>query len=166
LLKTGDVLLYLDGLNEMGAAGPDKAKRLQQWLSSDSAPQRVVITCRIADYAGDLDLKLSTVRVQEMDEAHIRQFATNYLSDRAEPFLKHILPESEWERRNSRHLFHLARNPYMLGALVYLYQHIPDGDLPRNTGTLFRELVRRLWELERDRDTLGWIPFEQMEQAF
>jgi hypothetical protein len=50
-----------------------------------------------------------------------------------------------WETRG---LFSLDRNPYLLAALIYIYDHAPGGDLPRNAGTLFRMLVRALWNVK------------------
>jgi hypothetical protein len=42
-LSRGDVFLYLDGLNEMGAAGPANAKRLEQWLNDSNGPNQVIV---------------------------------------------------------------------------------------------------------------------------
>jgi hypothetical protein len=54
----------------------------------------------------------------------------------------------------------------LLAALIYIYQNGPDGDLPRNTGQLFRGLARALWAREQRNRTSGWVPFEEMEAAF
>jgi hypothetical protein len=59
LLAKGKIVLYLDGLNEMITS--HKAKMLRDWLKGTNAPQRVVITCRAEDYAGDLVLSLPVV---------------------------------------------------------------------------------------------------------
>jgi hypothetical protein len=53
----------------------------------------------------------------------------------------------------------------MLGALVFIYENAPTGDLPTNNGTLFQSLARALWERERQRGTHK-LPFEQAEAAF
>lgn len=166
LLARGDVLLYLDGLNEMGAKGPERARQLRAWLHTRGAPRNVIVTCREGDYAGDLELGLPTVIVEQMDEDHIRQFVTNYLGDRARPFLNRILPGNEELREDTRHLFLLARNPYLLSALIYVYDNSPQGDLPGNPGLLIKRLVMTLWERERAHQTRGWRPFEEMEAAF
>ncbi len=162
-----DIHLYLDGLNEMGAAGAQKAKMLREWLHNGDAPQHVIVTCRAGDYAGDLDLDLPTVLAEEMQEPQIRQFAVNYLGEETAPkFLTRVLPGKDSDRDDARHLFRLARNPYLLAALIFVYTSSPDGDLPRNTGALMRMLAQALWERERQRGTPGWIPFEEMEAAF
>lgn len=171
LIKRGEITVFLDGLNEMGAESQDKAELLRNWLASQDMPQRVVITCRAGDYAGELKLgDLPTVQAEPLDEGRIKRFAVNYLGDRAEAFLEHILPASTLQkavsvRVNDRSLFNLARNPYMLGVLIYLYHTAPNGQLPTNTGALFRELAQRLWERERQKQTTGWIPYEEMERA-
>jgi hypothetical protein len=167
LIAQGDVLLYLDGLNEMGATAIAKVKHLREWLQSKDTPKRVIITCRVADYTTDLDLNLPTVLAENMDEAHIERFAINYLGEkRAEPFLSQICPKAVAEQNDARHLSHLARNPYLLAALIYIYQNLPDGNLPRNTGQLFRSLAGALWVREQRNRTSGWVPFEEMEAAF
>jgi HEAT repeat protein len=167
LLSREDVLLYLDGLDEMGASGPDKSRILREWLHNGNAPERVIITCRAADYLGDLDLQLPTVLAEQMDEARIRQFARNYLGkDDSKPFLSRILTEDREDPENMRRLFRLARNPFMLTVLMVVYKNSPQGQLPRNPGALFKRLVMALWERERIRQTPGWVKFEDMESAF
>lgn len=171
-LKRGEVQLYLDGLNEMGDGGTEKADKLRAWLHNaadphaDSAPQYAVITCRAADYAGALDLALPTVLAEPMGEAQSRQFAVNYLGVRAEAFLNQLFPTQPSEAQSSRHLSPLAGNPYMLAALIFVFANVPGGELPRNAGALFRGLARALWERERQKQTPGWVPFAQMHAAF
>ena len=167
MLSRRDVLLYLDGLDEMGATGPDKARALRQWLHSGKAPQRVIVTCRARDYGGDLDLGLPTVLAEQMDEERIKQFAVRYLGkNEARPFLAHILAENKDDPEDSRRLFRLARNPFMLTVMMVVYKNSPPGQLPRNPGALFKRLVMALWERERIRQTPGWIRYEDMEAAF
>jgi HEAT repeat protein len=165
LLQSSDVLLYLDGLNEMGSQGVERARLLEAWFASDQAPKRVIITCRAGDYQGELKLAaLPTVLAQELDELQIRQFATNYLKEKAGGFLARLMPDHQ--REQTRALSRLARNPYMLGALTYLYENSPSGDLPRNPGALFQRLARALWKREEGRGTTEGISFEQAEAAF
>ena len=45
-LRTGDVWLCLDGLNEMGADAETKAKQIRTWVKSPNRPSQVIITCR------------------------------------------------------------------------------------------------------------------------
>jgi len=167
LLAAGGVVLYLDGLNEMGSQGTGKAKKLRDWLGAKDAPQHVIVTCRAGDYVGELKLgDMPTVLAEEMDEGQIRQFAANYLKDKAEAFLKRVLPEEKRQREDARSLVRLAQNPYLLMGLIVVYDNAPDGDLPRNNGALMRALARALWAREEQAQTPGWIPFEEMEATF
>jgi hypothetical protein len=62
-LAAGEVVLFLDGLNELGAQGVVRARQLRQWFDSPGSPARAVITCRLHDYPA-LDLETHTVRIQ------------------------------------------------------------------------------------------------------
>jgi len=168
LSRAGEVALYLDGLNEMGADGPRKAALLAGWLTAPDGPRRVTVTCRVRDYLDPLRLgELPTVTVRELDEPRVRQFAANYLGPRAADFLARVLPPAGPHRApDPRRMSTLVVNPYLLGALVYLFEQSPGGDLPANNGALFRALARALWQRERQRGTAGWRPFEEVEGRF
>ena len=150
MLTSGEISLFLDGLNELGAEGPSRAAQLKIWLNSEQAPKFVIVTCRAGDYSipGLLELGLPIVEVRAMENTHIEKFVANYIGERADQFLKQLSFDNVSDQAGNRQLIHLARNPYMLAALIYLFIQIPEGELPRNTGTLFRRLVRALWERE------------------
>jgi hypothetical protein len=80
-LRTGSIILYMDGLNEMGGDGPTKATLLRSWLDSEAGPQRAIITCRSDDY-GKLDLGLPIVVTKPMDANRIRTFVVSAISNR------------------------------------------------------------------------------------
>jgi HEAT repeat protein len=167
LLAEGKVLLYLDGLNEMGATGPHKAKMLRRWLHGANAPKRVIVTCRLSDYTEELNLDLPSVIAEEMDETRIRRFVTNYLGkEEASSLLERVIPENDEDLEDSRHLYQIARNPFLLTVLILVYMSSQERDLPRNMGALMERLVMELWEREGVRQTPGWTPFEQMQTAF
>lgn len=172
-LQSGQVRLYLDGLNEMGGEGKNKAALLREWLQASDGPRYAVITCRQGDYHDDLKLgDLPTVLVEPLTDEKIREFAVQYLGEeQAGAFLVKVFPqfrknESDWakERKNERSLLHLARNPYLLAALTLIFEY--GGDLPHNAGDLFEKLVMVSWERERLRQTHGWISFDEMLVAF
>jgi hypothetical protein len=71
--------------------------------------------------------------------------------ERSKTFVSRIISATVSEQEDGRHLSHLARNPYLLAALIYIYQNGPDGDLPRNTGQLFQGLARALWVREQQK---------------
>ena len=158
-LGTGAVTLYLDGLNEMGAAGPANAKALRDWIHSAAGPQRVILTCRSDDYAA-LDLKLPIVWVNTLGEQRIEQFVASYLEGEAEAFLGLL------KRLDQPSLSQLSSNAYLLTILIAVYKRSGAEELPRNNGTLFRSLATLLWDRERRRQTAGWVPYQQMETCF
>jgi hypothetical protein len=83
-LIKGDVLLYMDGLNEMGEGGIERARKLREWLHGNQKPKHIVITCRTADYVGGLYLgeDVPEVNCQPMTDTRIRTFVNNYLGRR------------------------------------------------------------------------------------
>jgi hypothetical protein len=50
-----------------------------------------------------------------------------------------------------------------LTCLIVLHRNSPQGELPRNMGSLFDRLVQQLWERERLRRTRGWVPYAEAE---
>lgn len=157
-LRSGDVVLCLDGLNEMGADRKDKAHRLSTWLDDLGEGAQAIVTCRRTDHDAGLRLpSLPLVLVQPLTTDKIRAFARAYLGDRAAAFLTRIQLEAERTDRDNRDssLASLATNPYMLSALIYLHSNAPEGELPKNMGLLFQRLTRALWERERLRRTSG-----------
>lgn len=161
LLARGEMHLFLDGLNEMGASGPTKAKKLRRWLRNDRSPENMIVTCRKADYINDLDIDLPFVLIEEMDEQLVQEFVAQYLGTSESIFLTKVLPD-QTGNNESGHLFALARNPFMLVSLMVIYSSSTTGDLPRNNGELFQQLVKVLWERELIRNTTGWTPFDNM----
>jgi HEAT repeat protein len=164
-VASGDVLLLLDGLNEMGSRGHDRSQALRSWLEGSASKPRAVITCRRNEYA-KLELGgMPTAALRELDEQQVKQFATRYLEARASDFLQLILPEPTASSDARLAMRDLARNPYMLSAFIYLYQDRPEEGLPSNTGALFSRLAKALWIREERRKSrggqatsLGWEP--------
>lgn len=149
-LQNGDVALYLDGLNEASFNTSGRAAQLRDWLAHDGSPRYVIITCRSQEYSESLNLHLPTVQVAEMDRSRIQQFVRSYLDDGAsEQLLAKILPNELNVSDNSRHLFQLARNPFLLSVLVVIFMRSPDGELPQNMGVLLNMLVAEMWHQEQ-----------------
>jgi hypothetical protein len=158
-LRTGAVTLYLDGLNEMGEKGSERAGWLRDWIHSAAGPQRVILTCRSDDYAA-LDLKLPIVWVNTLGGERIKQFAASYLEGEAEAFLGLL------KRLDQPSLSQLSSNAYLLTILIVVFKKSGAQELPRNNGVLFRSLATLLWDRERRRRTSGWVSYEQMEAGF
>ncbi|MFN8419488.1 MAG: HEAT repeat domain-containing protein [Anaerolineae bacterium] len=175
LISLGYVLVYLDGLNEMGAQGSEKAKKLRAWIHGRDArdnpkigaykPKYVIVTCRHMDYVEVFDLQLPIVIAKQLDDTRIRKFAENYLEGEAEDFLIHIFPSSNDSDISSRYLLRLARNPFLLTALIFVFKTSSIGDLPKNTGALFKDLVTALWKREERRGIASKLTFGEIEYA-
>lgn len=158
ILNRGLAVLYLDGLNEMGASGGTKAQQIHKWLNgldelgNESIavlePQRVIITCRKDDYFSQYNLGIPVIEALELSKDRIQDFAHKYLgNEKAFDFLEYIFHD-----KNRLSLLPLARNPYRLFILIRLYQTSLSGDLPNNTGLLFKRMVQDLWENEQKKN--------------
>jgi len=158
LLRTGDIRLYLDGLNEMGAEGGHKASQLRAWLESAEAPKSAIITCRQEDYGQRLNLNLTKVQIKPLSPDQVRVFAARYLHDRTDQFFTQ-------QEGGEKLPPHLLSNPYFLVALIQLFKNDSASRLPRNSGALFHKLAQSLWQRERRRGTHD-LPFNSAIEAF
>ncbi|NDJ54640.1 MAG: TIR domain-containing protein [Chloroflexi bacterium] len=165
LIAAGEGRLYLDGLSEMGGEGPYHAGQLRDWFRSLDAPLYVTITSRVADYSGDMMLDLPIVMIEPMRDISIRELASDYLGEKAEPFLNQVLLQQRWQRHYKQGLYNLSPNPFLLTALMLVYERSPKGTLPYNNGVLFQEMVRALWEREGETEPPIWVEYEEMEKS-
>ncbi len=165
--QSGQGILYLDGLDEMGSQGRQKARQLHDWLHSSNAPQHVVVTARREDYESDLNLGLPTVAIAPMQEPQIRMFVNNYIPDDADKFLDIILPDAKSNKPATGHsLYNLAQNPYLLSALIIAYDESPGRDLPSNPGKLTKVLIDALWKREENKQDNTGVHYFDLELAF
>ncbi|MFX0197037.1 MAG: tetratricopeptide repeat protein [Candidatus Hodarchaeota archaeon] len=153
-LRSGGVLLFLDGLNEMGIEREKKTKVLKDFIHRDV--RNVIVSCRKGDYTSSLDLNLPIVRIERLDPHDIGEFAQKYLAEQAEPFLKQILPQSENLSNETSGWHGLAKNPLLLKLLMVSYREF-GGDLPTNRGGLFKALITYLLSCEKDKGSLDFL---------
>jgi len=164
LVENGQAILFLDGLNEMGASGQQRLQIIEGWLNRQKSNYFVVITCREADYT-KLNLEqMPQIIIRELHRQQIERFVANYLADKKSEFLQYVYDPSDENHYFQQGLQRLARNPYMLSALIIIFQ--AENELPQNAGDLFRRLSKALWEREKKRNTIGWIPFDEAENLF
>src|SRR5262249_53171453 len=133
-IVSGDVAVFLDGLNEMGRGAASPPGSLRQWVASPRQPRPLAGTGRAGDYESPLlDLKIDRVSVKPMEWQRVQQFATAYLREDAPAFLRRVQPPSVREATageiGPRALFDIARNPYLLTCLIVLHRNSPDGEL-------------------------------------
>lgn len=153
MLKRGDAILFLDGLNEMGKFGKSHANDLKVWLNDINSPKKVVVTCREQDYDGNLLLGIPVVIVELMNEEQIRQFIRIYLGDRGSNLIRRIFKTENVNFETKKHLYELARNPFLLTCLIFIFQRMGESGqeeitIPSNMGKLLETIVHTLWRRE------------------
>jgi GTPase SAR1 family protein len=156
LLAAGEVIVFLDGLNEMHEQTKLHIVELRKWLRSARGPSRAIFTCRSSDYVDDLKLPLPVVTLQPLGPAEVVAYAEGYLGPLAPAFCAALA---------TRELSALATNPYFLGALIYLYENHDSKQLPVNRGVLMYQLTNALWERERLRRMPRWSPYPALVQT-
>jgi hypothetical protein len=150
LMNRGKIIGFLDGLNEIFDNPRDKEISLHEWFQSSERPHKVVITCRTMDYFGQLkEIPIATLKPLDSDQ--INAFARNYLGSAATQFFDRLSNLFEKGQKKAEDPFALLKNPYMLGAFIYLYQYSPTDILTGKISDLFYRLVNALWERERIR---------------
>lgn len=163
LVSQGKVSLYLEGLNEIEYDRDAKIALLREWLQGAHAPQRVVITCRESDYTANTDLNLPVIQTVDLNTDNIREFVTHYLDEpEAAEFLAQVVPNEE-NRAQLHYVYQMARNPFLLSALIAIYLRSPDHTLPPNMGLLLKRLVDELWASRLP--SASDVPFVIVESA-
>ena len=166
LLDKGDIVLYIDALNEIATERNQKVSMLRKWLASPKGPKQLVVTCRRSEYTLEINLGLPVVQIGHMQPEHIHQFVNNYLGEEIAPILlSRILPQDDWEERHKLYLYQLARNPFLLSALILFHKSSPFGDVPENKGALLQLLASQMWQRTCAEKPVGHIPFEEVERA-
>lgn len=167
LLKDGKVRLYIDALDRISVHQTQKVIKLNEWIHTYS-PKYVIVSCRRNSYVGEFQLNLPRVLTLDLNEDQITKFSNCYLEERADEFLAIVLPSEGSVDNSGSPMLKLIRNPYLLGALIRLFEYSDIGKLPRNSGQLFRKLTKALWERELKRSKPEWCAsneiFEQKYQ--
>jgi len=134
-----DLMVLLDGLNELGPAPEPRLREIAEWLEA-ATPAQVVITSRPPgpDSFDVADLARATLR--DLDPEHVRQVAEHHLAGRATDFLDQV------------GLSRLVHNPYLLTAMLAVFEHDPAEPLPADTGRLLGRLAEARWERGRLRE--------------
>jgi Domain of unknown function (DUF4062)/NACHT domain/HEAT repeats len=155
LLNPSRMLLLVDGLNEIDSEGYDgRVGLLEAWLRQNSSVH-VVVASRTRHYQQHQQLQLPIVTIHPLDEPRIRDFTRKCLgSDASEELM------TELDDR----LLRLARNPFLLALLCYVYQQ-RGGHLPRTRGELLRDAIHRLYLREQERGNASDISCEALIEA-
>ena len=166
LIESGGIILCLDSLNEIQGARNDKIQQIRRWLDSRTPPQRLIVTCRSADYGPEVDLGLPIVQIGKMDRQHIEQFVTYYLGEEIAPILiSQIVPARSWDEQHKHYLYQIARNPFFLSAMILAHKSSPYGDVPETLGMLMHRAVIEMWERESSKHQGNPVTFEELVTA-
>ena len=165
LSSRGELVIFLDGLNELGPLASSRAIELREWISSDRGPKSIIITCRFDNYQPMMNLNLPPIIIEPMNQQIINKFISNYLGMDAFFFIEKLSVQDK-KNNKQRQLFNLAKNPFMLIALMVVYLNSPNEALPFQLGPLFKGLTQALWEREKSKKTQNWTDFKNAEQIY
>lgn len=137
-----ELMLLLDGLNDLGPHPEPRLKELAAWLA-EANPAQVVLTARPPgpdhfDVGGDL----ARATLRELSTGQVRAIAERRLGPE---------PAAEFAAQIPR--ARPARNPYLLTALLYLFEQHPGERLPLSAGRLLARLAETVWEQQRGAQT-------------
>jgi formylglycine-generating enzyme required for sulfatase activity len=142
LLRQRRVLLLLDALNEIPAAG---AEPVQLWkaflaqLAHDYPGNRVVFSCRSLDYSMTLSsnaLPVPQVRIEALSDAQVQEFIERYCPEHAATL---------WHNLHGTPQLDLLRSPYYLKLLI---AQTTAGEIPAGRAALFTGFVRQALQRE------------------
>lgn len=154
-LKNGSFLLLLDGLDEMTAAQRRQAARSIKDLAGKHESLRIVVTCRVAVYKGELDdTAEQRLELVDFNDHQIRRFLRTWAptmppGKSVEELLKALAYRPQIKK--------LAGNPLLLTIIAYLYADHPDMVLPHSRSQFYRAATDQLlerWHHEHNQFTL------------
>jgi len=176
LLKHDDVVFMLDGLDEV--ADPERRVAVVRWIDDkhdkDHRPgHRFVVTCRHASYveegklgAAFLELHLSPLGAEEVRELVTRWHGLHCVEhgkvvqpEAGEPSWADTLLE-QLSRNKSRHVAAMKGNPLLLTAICMVRAKHPDGTLPDDAESLFRQCTDVLLETWPKRAKQKKVPLD------
>jgi predicted NACHT family NTPase len=172
-LSDEKLILYLDGLNEMGLYQDAATAELVRWMDENKKAE-IIITCRVDDYNAE-KITLPKFTIARMNNKQISTFCSQYLRrGRHDYFLRCIdsnMSKEQWNKKTETistrdSLIELTRTPYLLSALIFIFQYDLVQALPKNGGKLSHRLVNALWERERVRRVKCWRPIQEMMGSF
>lgn len=150
-LKQGQLLLLLDGLDEVN---PDQRPKVVQSIKdlTEKFPDcHVVITCRTAVYRQELNswsdqnLELAFFTDQQI-QRFMYPWQKDMPPDKSTTHLLHTL-------RERPNIFKLAQNPLLLTIIAFLYTYTDSFVIPHSRVAFYRDAVSKLlekWKGERN----------------
>ncbi|MBD1832758.1 NACHT domain-containing protein [Cyanobacteria bacterium FACHB-472] len=157
LFKSGEVLLLLDGVDEMPASSPVEAlAKLREELTGWVADARTVLTCRqnVWDASVNALPGFDTYRTLDFSygESHkpdqVRQLICEWFSKAEKPELGEPLREKLDEDRHQR-IRDLVKNPLRLSLLCQSW-YFHQGDLPETKAALYEQFTRAFYDWKQE----------------
>ncbi len=150
-LRRGDLLLLLDGLDEVASQERERVAGLVTDLLRRYPRTHAVATCRTQvyrdEFAGEADQKLE---IAEFDDGQIQRFLSAWEKDMPQgKSIKNLLQTL----RERPRIMLLARNPLLLTMIAYLYTDTAFA-LPHSRAEFYdrsTDLLLEQWKTERNR---------------
>ncbi|MCA9891884.1 MAG: HEAT repeat domain-containing protein [Anaerolineae bacterium] len=160
--RAGNVAVYCDGLDEMGHAAADHLAELRDWLNSEKSPKICIFACRDSAYSDVLNLNLPVVSIEDMTPSYTEQFIYGTLGEDAGD---ELLDRLAVDDASMQRWYWALHNKLLLRALMYVYQHSPQGELPPTPALLIEQVMTLHWQREQLLDNPDWVPLEDMADA-
>ncbi|HEY9602184.1 MAG TPA: HEAT repeat domain-containing protein [Allocoleopsis sp.] len=157
LFKSGEVLLLLDGVDEMPAPSSVEAlAKIREELTGWVADARVVLTCRVNVWDASVNALQSfdTYRTLEFSYGdgnkpdQVREFICQWFSKAEKPELGEPLREKLEEDRHQR-IRDLVKNPLRLSLLCQSW-YFHQGDLPKTKAVLYEQFTRAFYDWKQE----------------
>lgn len=158
LFKSGEVLLLLDGVDEMPASSPVEAlaKLREEHLTGWVADARTVLTCRQNVWDASVNALPGFDTYRTLDFSYgdgnkpdqVRQFICEWFSQTDKPELGEPLREKLDEDRHQR-IRDLAKNPLRLSLLCQSW-YFRQGDLPKTKAALYEQFTRAFYDWKQE----------------
>ncbi len=159
-LKRGQLLLLLDGLDEVDAAARGRVVQAIQDLlprSEGYQDNQVIITCRTQVYRDEFaDWAERKLEIMDFDDQQIQRFLSAWERDMPQAegkSAKHLISAL----RERPQIMALARNPLLLTMIAYLYTDTAFV-LPHSRAEFYDRsatLLLEQWKIERNRYKAG-----------
>jgi formylglycine-generating enzyme required for sulfatase activity len=151
-LKTGSLIVLLDGLNEMPKDNYSTSIEQLKHFITKYPDCKFIVTCRRLDY--DKSLELQQVEIDPLNKQNIRLFISNYLRNDVETQKLYSLLASDAK------LLELASNAMNLKSIVIYYLWVGK-EFPRNRSRLMDGFVGALYKREQMKQTT--VKFSEAE---
>jgi hypothetical protein len=162
ILDTCEVVLFLDGLDEVAPEFRPCLERSIDLLARRCHRSKIIVSCRSGDYGGTFE-GFTTVEICALEPAQVERISRLWLGDDADEFLTKIKgssrsahwaePSPPWDsstheadahrstaREQQSAASELANRPLFLGQMLTVYENI--GTIPDQPSALCRQMVR------------------------